>query len=127
MRKASAVRGIRGARGFRGTRGVRSVRGTRRARGVRGVRGTRRVRGARGVRGVKGVRLQSQNVVSNYKITFRAEWNVDKPSIWLNCALSDKSTEVGRGRFACFELIRCGATVGSGGLGPRPCPNMVKN
>ena len=71
--------------------------------------------------------LQSQNVVSNYQITFRAEWNVDKPSIWPNCALSDKSTEVGRGRFACFELIRCGATVGSGGLGPRPCPNMVKS
>ena len=70
--------------------------------------------------------LQSQNV-SNYKITFRAEWNVDKPSIWPNCALSDKSTEVGRGRFACFELIRCGATVGSGGLGPSPCPNMVKS
>ena len=60
--------------------------------------------------------LQSQNVVSNYKITFRAEWNVDKPSIWPNCAPSDKSTEIGRGRFVCFELIRCGATVGSGGL-----------
>ena len=23
-------------------------------------------------------------------------------------ALSDKSTKIGRGRFACFELIRCG-------------------
>ena len=38
---------------------------------------------------------------------------MDKLSI---CALSDKSTKIGRGRFVYFELIRCGATVGSGGL-----------
>ena len=41
---------------------------------------------------------------------------MDKLSFWPNCALSDKSTKIGRGRFVCFELIRCGATVGSGGL-----------
>ena len=50
--------------------------------------------------------LQSENVVSNYKISFRAEWNVNKLSFWPNCALSDKSTKIGRGRFVCFELTR---------------------
>ena len=34
---------------------------------------------------------------------------VDKLPFWPNCALSDKSTKIGRGRFVCFELIRCGA------------------
>ena len=41
---------------------------------------------------------------------------MDKLSFCPNCALSDKSTEIGRVRFVCFELIRCGAIVGSGGL-----------
>ena len=41
---------------------------------------------------------------------------MDKLSFWPNCALSDKSTKIGRGRFVCFDLIRSGATVGSGGL-----------
>ena len=52
-------------------------------------------------------------MLSNYKITFRTEWNVDKLSFWPNCAFSDKSTKAGKGRFACFELIRCGAAVGA--------------
>ena len=59
--------------------------------------------------------LQSQNVVSNYKITFRTEWNVDKLSFWPNYAFSDKITKISKGRFACFELIRCGAAVDCGG------------
>ena len=49
------------------------------------------------------VSVMSENVVSNYKITFRAESNVDKLSFLPNCALSDKSTKIGRGRFVCFE------------------------
>ena len=53
----------------------------------------------------------------------RAEWSVDKLPFRPNCALSDKSTKFGRGRFVCFDLIRCEdwshrpmATVVSGGL-----------
>ena len=38
---------------------------------------------------------------------------MDKLSFWPNCAFSDKSTKIGKGRFACFELIRCGAAVGA--------------
>ena len=45
---------------------------------------------------------------------------MDKLSFWLNCALSDKSTKIGRGRFVCFELIRCGA------IGPWPQPGVPK-
>ena len=52
-------------------------------------------------------------MLCHYKITFRTEWKVDKLSFWPNCASSDKSTKVGKGRFACFELIRCGAAVGA--------------
>ena len=40
-----------------------------------------------------------------------------KLAFWPNCALCDKSIKIGRGRFVCFQLIRCWATVGSGGRG----------
>ena len=53
----------------------------------------------------------------------RAEWSVDKLPFWPNWALSDKSIKICRGRFVCFELIRCGAigpwpqwSVGTGGF-----------
>ena len=46
---------------------------------------------------------------------FRTEWNVDKLSFWPNYAFTDKSTKISKGRFACFELIRCGAAVHCGG------------
>ena len=51
---------------------------------------------------------------------------MDKLSFWPNCAFSDKSTKIGKERFACFELIRCGAAVGASPMSNSKCDEKLK-
>ena len=68
--------------------------------------------------------------MSNSKITFRSEFNVDMLSFWPTCAFSDKSTKIGKGPFVCFELNlnlnRCGLGAAMGASPMSKCDEKLK-